>query len=70
MYRQVALHITDKDYHRILWKDPDTGDLITLRMTRVTYGVTSPSYHSIRALQIATTTTTVPATIEALKRGF
>ena len=70
MYRQVALHITDKDYHRILWKDPGTGDLITLRMTRVTYGVTSSSYHSIRALQIATTATTVPATIEALKRGF
>ena len=71
MYRQVALHITDKDFHRILWKDPDTGELITLRMTRVTYRcyqLVVP--FNLRSLQIATTATTIPATIEALKRGF
>ena len=39
-------------------------------MTRLTYGVTSSSYHSIRALQLAKEAATIPATVEALARGF
>ena len=51
MYRQVALDKSDRDFHRILWRDYVTDEIRELRMTRVTYGVASSSYHSIRALQ-------------------
>ena len=51
MYRQVALDESDRDFHRILWRDFVTDEIRELRMTRVTYGVASSSYHSNRALQ-------------------
>ena len=51
MYRQVALDETDRTFHRILWRDYVTYENRVLRMTRVTYGVASSSYHSTRALQ-------------------
>ena len=51
MYRQVALDESDRDFHRILWRDYVTDQIQELRMTRVTYGVGSSSYHSTRALQ-------------------
>ena len=51
MYRQVALDESDRDFHRILWRDNVTDEIRELRMTRVTYGVASSSYHSTRALQ-------------------
>ena len=51
MYRQVALDESDRNFHRILWRDYVTDKIRDLRMTRVTYGVASSSYHSTRALQ-------------------
>ena len=51
MYRQVAFDESDRDFHRILWRDFLTDEIRELRMTRVTYGVASSSYHSTRALQ-------------------
>ena len=51
MYRQVALDESDRDFHRILWRDYITDEIRELGMTRVTYGVASSSYHSTRALQ-------------------
>ena len=51
MYRQIALADEDKDFHRILWRDSPSEPLKHLRMTRVTYGIASSSYHSIRCLQ-------------------
>ena len=51
MYRQVALDESDRDFHRILWRDYVTDEILELRMTRVTYGVASSSYHSTRALR-------------------
>ena len=50
MYRQVALHKPDRDFHRILWSEKDTEPIQHLRMTRVTYGVTFSSFHSMRSL--------------------
>ena len=50
MYRQVALHKPDRDFHRISWSEKDTEPNQHLRMTRVTYGVTSSSFHSMRSL--------------------
>ena len=52
MYRQVELDKEDKDYHRKLWKDPNSEAIETYRMTRVTYGIASSSFHSIRPLQV------------------
>ena len=51
MYRQVALDESDRNFHRILWRDYVTDEIRDLRMTRVTYSVASSSYHSTRALQ-------------------
>ena len=51
MYRQVQLDNEDKDFHRILWTPPGETEIRTLRMTRVTYGIASSSYHSIRPLR-------------------
>ena len=50
MYRQVALDESDRDFHRILWREA-TEEIRELRMTRVTYAVASSFYHSARALQ-------------------
>ena len=50
MYRQVALHKPDRDFHRVLWREKDTEPIQHLRMTRVTYGVTSSCFHSIWSL--------------------
>ena len=51
MYRQVKLAEDDRNFHRILWREKKTDEIKHLRMTRVTYGVASSAYHSIRALQ-------------------
>ena len=51
MYRQVGLDKSDRDFHRVLWRDYVTDEIRELRLTRVTYGVASSSYHSTRALQ-------------------
>ena len=50
MYRQVELCPRDKDLHRLLWRFHQTESIGTYRMTRVTYGVASSSYHSICSL--------------------
>ena len=42
---------SDRDFHRFLWRDYVADEIRELRMTRVTYGVASSSYHSTRALQ-------------------
>ena len=50
MYWKVELCKKDKDYHRILWRFDRQQQFDTYRMTRVTYGVASSSYHIIRSL--------------------
>ena len=51
LYRQVALDDSDRNSHRILWRDYVTDEIRELRMTRVTYGAASSSYLSTRAFQ-------------------
>ena len=46
MYRQLASDESDRDFHRILRRDYVTDEIRELRITRVTYGVASSSYHS------------------------
>ncbi|XP_075260576.1 uncharacterized protein LOC142352093 [Convolutriloba macropyga] len=51
MYRQVQPDDEDKDFHRVLWKNPNNTEVKKYRMTRVTYGIASSSYQSIRPLK-------------------
>ena len=51
MYRQIGLHPSSRDYHRILWRDQPCDPIQTWRMTRVTYGVRSSAHHAIKSSQ-------------------
>ena len=51
MYRQFQLDDENKDFHGVLWKNLNDTELKTYRMTRVTYGIASFSYHSIKPLK-------------------
>ena len=70
MYRQIGLQAPDKDFHRILWRDEPTQEIKHLRMTRVTYGIRSSSYHSIRSLQETAALTDDAPTSAAIRRDF
>ena len=50
MFRQVELNEKHRYYHKLLWRFSPKEDFQTYRMSRVTYGVASSSYHSIRSL--------------------
>ena len=50
MYRQIALEKSAEDFHRIVWRWNANDVLEHFRMTRVTYGIASSSFHSIRSL--------------------
>ena len=51
MYRQIALSKEAKDFYRIVWRPDPNEELQHLRMSRVTYGIRSSSYHSIKSLR-------------------
>ena len=70
MYRQIGLHEEDRDFHRLIWREDPNQPLEIFRMTRVTYGITSSSYHAIRALQSAADYAELPTTESALRRDF
>ena len=70
MYRQVKLSATAKDFHRVLWRDVPGEDIKIYRMTRVTYGITSASHHSVRALQESSENTNCSKTKEVILRDF
>ncbi len=40
MYREVALHLQDQEYHQFLLRDSD-GKIKDCRMLRVTFGVSA-----------------------------
>ena len=44
MYRAVELSITDRDYHRFVWRSNPNEPLQDYRMTRVTFGVSASSF--------------------------
>ena len=67
MYRQIALDKDDKDFHRLFWRDTPSDPIKVYRMTRVTYGIGSSGYHSIRSLQEAGKDSSVE---KVIKRDF
>ena len=50
MYRPVELSLDDCDLHRTLWRKNPTEPILSYRMTWVTYGDASASFHAIRSL--------------------
>ena len=71
MYRQVELCMRDRDLHRLLWRFKPGEPVDIYRMTRVTYGVASSSYHSIRCLtECANFKDTHQLVQDALRRDF
>ena len=50
MFREVGLHPEDRDLHRFLQSGPD-GKLQDMRMTRVTFGVTSSPFLATQVLR-------------------
>ena len=61
---------TDRNFHRILWRDDETQKLQTLRMTRVTYGIASSAFHSTRCLADIADKTSDEENKYPIKHGF
>ena len=70
MYRQVELDVPDRDYHRILWRNNNSEPLQHLRMTRVTYGIASWAFHSVRTLHKIGDRESDVTTRQIIKRDF
>ena len=51
MYWHVKLDGEDKDFHRVLRKNPIDSEVKTYRMTRASYEIASASNYSIRTLK-------------------
>ena len=70
MYRQIGLTKDARNFHRILWRDNPDDEIQHKQMTRVTYGIGSSAYHSIRALQETAKSTTDDAVKQAIMKDF
>ncbi len=70
MYRQIELSVPARDFHRILWRADPKALLEHWRMTRVTYGIATSAYHSIRALQETAKDTTDEVTKQTILNDF
>ena len=51
MYLQIELNEKDRNFHQMYWRSSQKQPIKKYHMTRVIYGVSSSSYHAIRALR-------------------
>ena len=51
MFRKVGLHEEDRDLHRFLWRDPESGKLEDFRMTCLTFGVACSPFLAVQVLR-------------------
>ena len=51
MFREVELHKDDRDMHRFLQSSTRGEDIMDMRMTRVTFGVTSSPFLATQVLR-------------------
>ena len=70
MYRQMGLQEPDRNFHRILWRNDPSEPMQHLRMKRVTYGVSSSSFHAIRCLFEVANRNTNPTVEHCLRHCF
>jgi hypothetical protein len=69
MYLQVALAQKERDFHRVLWMDKK-GNLLTYRMTRVTFGLGPSSHLSIKSLLKTVNLATSEVAKKSDRKGF
>ena len=50
MFREVGLQPSERDFHRFLMRN-DSGDIVDMRMTRLTFGVTSSQFLASKVLR-------------------
>ena len=50
MFREVGLQPSERDFHRFLMRN-DSGDIVDMRMTRLTFGVTSSPFLASKVLR-------------------
>ncbi len=50
LFREISLHLGDRDLHRFLWRD-DSKQLVDFRMTCLTFGVTSSPFLATKVLR-------------------
>ncbi|XP_055711546.1 uncharacterized protein LOC129806797 [Phlebotomus papatasi] len=51
MYRQISVAPEDRDYQRILWRNDNSQQVKTFRLSTVTYGTSSAPYLATKVLQ-------------------
>ena len=51
MYRRFALDVSDKNFHRNIWRDTPQEPIKHLKMIQVTYEIASSAFQSTRCLQ-------------------
>ncbi|XP_025997421.1 uncharacterized protein LOC113005763 [Solenopsis invicta] len=49
MYRQILVHDEDRRYQRILWRE--NGEIKTLQLNTLTFGISSPPFLAIRTIK-------------------
>ena len=70
MYRQAGLEEPDRDFHRILWRNDPSEPMQHSRIKRVTYGISSSSFHAIRCLFEVANRTTNPTNSRTLPKAL
>lgn len=50
MYRQIRIHLNDRTYQHIVWRNYLSDELQDYELTTVTYGVSASPYQAIRVL--------------------
>ncbi|XP_053956247.1 uncharacterized protein LOC128861894 [Anastrepha ludens] len=50
MFRQVLVAAQDRDFQRILWRESPSEEVITYRLSTVTYGMACSPHNAIRAM--------------------
>ena len=70
MYRQVRLNDDAKSYHQMFWGREPTNPIKRYRMTVVIYGISSSSYHAIRALRDTAERAKSPEGKDAILNSF
>ena len=70
MYRQFELLEHDQNFHRLIWRFKPDKPLKVYAMHRVTYGISSSSYHAIRSLRLVGEDCPYPDAKEAILNDF
>ena len=72
MYRAVGLAPEDRDYHRFLWRDEATDQVVDYRMTRVTFGIASAAFLATNSVMCLAkeNESELPLAAKAVKESF